>query len=304
MRPTTARRIAGGAAAVLLLAAAMAAVAAMACSASSKGAAARDAGALDDVSPGVEAAAEAMENGDGNVYAEPEGGPAGYVFFSMDPGAGTSSLGAVFDDDPVPAAHCHVTSVYGACVVFTCAGGSDAGSTATAGTLTFDAPSLDGGVGVDADPSGLYEAPAQGALFGAGDPLTVTASGGQVPAFGPSSVAAPGLITLTSPLVEGGALTVSTSSDLSFAWTGGSVDSVAILSASGAATDGSLVVARCSYVAITDEGILPSAVLMPLHGLTEGAVGWGQANAATVDAGAWSVTLLAGAYGSTPATFE
>jgi hypothetical protein len=76
------------------------------------------------------------------------------------------------------------------------------------------------------------------------------------------------------------------------------------LTASGVTGDGSVVLVRCSYVAITGEGILPSPVLTAVRGLSQGTLGWGQANLATFDAGAWSVTLLAEAYGATPATFQ
>jgi hypothetical protein len=199
---------------------------------------------------------------------------------------------------------CRITTVYGACVVYTCPSDADAGPGPGAGTLTFGAPSLEGGVSVDAGATGLYALATPGPLFSPGDPLTVTASGGVVPAFGPQQVEAPGSLTLTSPTPDGGAIDVPTSNDLGFAWTGGSEESAAVLTATGVATDGSLVVARCTYVAITGEGILPSAVLGPLHGLAQGTLGWGQANLATFDAGPWSVTLLAEAYGSTPATFE
>jgi len=284
--------VAGGAAAVLL--------AGPACS-GSKGTASQDGGSPDDVSV-VESAADATGSFDG-VGTEPEGGPAGFVFFSTSQ-QGTGSVGAVFDGIPVLQSGCRVTTVYGACVVYTCPSDPDAGPAAGAGTLTFTAPSLDGGVSVDAGPTGLYELPTQSPLFSPGDPLTVTASGGAVPAFGPQGVQAPGTITLTDPMPDGGAVDVPTSNDFGFAWTGGSEESVAILTATGMASDGSLTLARCSYVAITGEGILPSAVLLPLRGLSQGTLGWGQANLATLDAGSWSVTLLAEAYGSTPATFE
>jgi hypothetical protein len=232
-----------------------------------------------------------------------EGGPAGFVFFSTSQ-AGAGTLGAVFDGTPVLASTCAVTTVYGACVVYTCGAGPDAGPSPGAGTLTFFAPSLDGGVTVDAGATGLYELALQGPLFTPGDTLTVAASGGAVPAFGPQGIPAPGVLTLTNPMPDGGAVAVPTSSDFSFAWTGGSEDSLAVLTASGVTSDGSVVVARCTYVAITGEGILPSAVLTPVRGLSQGTLGWGQANVATFDAGSWSMTLLAEASGTTPATFE
>jgi hypothetical protein len=296
MRPTRAAWLGCAAAAAVLLA-----LPATACS-GSKGSGAHDAGATEDA-PAMDAAMDAADAAADDAPGPVEAGPTGFVFFTTTED-GTGGLGAVFDGTPVPAASCQVTTVYGACVVYTCPSALDAGPTAGAGTLTFAAPSLDGGVTIDADPSGLYALATPGALFSAGDLLTVTASGGTVPAFGPAAVAAPGAITLTNPVPDGGAIAVPTSSDFGFAWTGGSIDSAAVLTASGVAPDGSLVVVRCSYVGITDEGILPSPVLAAVRGLSQGTLGWGQANTATVDAGLWSVTLLAGAYGSTPATFE
>ena len=251
----------------------------------------------------VEGAADVSDGGAMEAPPPVEAGPSGYVFFSNSaPGSG--SVGAVFDGTPVASADCQVTTVYGACVVYTCPSDAGAGASPGAGTLSFAAPSLEGGVSVDAGAGGLYEQALPGPVFFPGDMLTVTATGDVVPAFGPQTVVAPGAITLTSPTLDGGALAVPTSSDLGFAWTGGSVDSLAVLTASGVAGDGSVVVARCSYVGITDEGILPSPVLMAVRGLSQGALGWGQANTATFDAGAWSITLLAGAYGSAPATFQ
>jgi hypothetical protein len=251
-------------------------------------------------------AAEAGEASDFyDAGFEPESGPSGYVFFAMN-ADGPGSLGAVFDGTPVAASRCRLTTTYGACAVYTCpsAGDADAGPTANAGTLTFAAPSLEAGVAVAADATGLYATATPDALFAPGDSLSVTASGGTVPAFGPQAVTAPGSIALTSPVTDGGAVDVPTGSDLGFAWTGGSVDSVAILTASGETADGSLVVARCSYVAITDEGVIPTQVLTAVKGLAQGTLGWAQANTATFDAGAWSITLLAGSYGSAPATFQ
>jgi hypothetical protein len=269
---------------------------------SSSKAAPRDGGGPDDVSV-AEAGIDATETVDANAGTEPESGPTGFVFFSTSQD-GVASVGAVFDDVPVLEPHCRVTTVYGACAVYTCSPGSDAGPTPGAGTLTFSAPSLEGGVMVDANAAGLYTLALPGSSFSPGDSLSVTASGAAVPAFGPEGVAAPGAITLTDPAPDGGAISVTTSSDFGFAWTGGGEDSLAVLTASGTTSDGDVVLARCTYVAITQEGILPSAVLVPLRGLSQGTLGWGQANAASLDAGAWSVTLLAGAYGSTPATFE
>ena len=266
---------------------------------SSKAGAPRDGGGPDDVAL-VESAAEAAA---GDAQAAVEAGPAGFVFFSTSP-AGAGSVGAVFDGTPVPAAPCQVTTMYGACVVYTWPSSSDAGAAPGAGTLTLAAPSLEGGVTVDAGTAGLYELGTPGPLFAPGDMLTVTASGGVVPAFGPQGVTAPGALTLTSPIPDGGAVAVPTSSDFGFAWTGGSEKSAAVLTASGVTGDGSVVLVRCSYVAITGEGILPSPVLTAVRGLSQGTLGWGQANLATFDAGAWSVTLLAEAYGATPATFQ
>ncbi len=275
--------------------------AAAACSSSSKGGSSlADAGEADDVAV-VEAGGETGDYYDAGY--EPEAGPAGFVFFSMAED-GTGTVGAVFDGTPVAASRCRLTSTYGACAVFACPSPADAGATPAAGTLTFAAPSLDAGETVDADPTGFYEVTTPAPLFAPGDTLTVTASGGAVPAFGPTTVTAPGSIALASPALDGGALAVPTGSDLGLSWTGGSAGSLAILTASGQTADGSLVVARCSYVAITDEGTLPAQVLGSLKGLSQGTVGWGQANIATIDAGAWEIGVFAGAYASTPASFQ
>ncbi len=61
---------------------------------------------------------------------------------------------------------------------------------------------------------------------------------------------------------------------------------------------------QCTFDAIGGEGVLPSPLLAAVRGVSQGTLGWGQANATMFDAGPWSITLLAGSYGSTPATFE
>ena len=55
-----------------------------------------------------------------------------------------------------------------------------------------------------------------------GQQVTVSGTGGMVPPFGPWAVTVPQPITLTAPaFTDGGATPISTSSDLTVAWTGG-----------------------------------------------------------------------------------
>ena len=61
----------------------------------------------------------------------------------------------------------------------------------------------------------------------AGGLLSVTASGGAVPAFGPLGGDGSGSIALATPVTDGGAIDVPTGDDLALAWTGGSIDGVA-----------------------------------------------------------------------------
>lgn len=244
-----------------------------------------------------------VSGGDGVSGVDEASGPSGFVLVSTGEQGG-GSLGAVFDGTPVLRSQCHVTMEYGACAVYACPAEPDAGPPPTAGTLTFSGGSLDAGVTVSASATGIYESDTASPPFAPGQTLVVTAAGGSVPAFGPESVSTPDLLGLTSPADDGGALTVATAQDFGFTWGGGGQDSLAILTASGVTADQGFVLARCSYVAITGEGILPSTVLGAVQGLSQGEIGWGQANEALFDAGAWSVTLLAGTYGSVPATFQ
>jgi hypothetical protein len=73
----------------------------------------------------------------------------------------------------------------------------------------------------DANNDDAYDYAGSGALFSAGQTLSVSASGGVVPAFGPTSVVAPPTPVLTQPAAISGMYTIATSADLPVVWTGG-----------------------------------------------------------------------------------
>jgi hypothetical protein len=271
---------------------------ATACGASRSGSSAEAPATELEAAPGLETGLD-----DGASGTDEASGPSGFISVAAtDLGGG--SLGAVFDGTPVLRPGCRATQVYGSCVVYGCPADPDAGPSAGAGTLTFTGGALEAGVVLDAGATGVYESDTPGAPFSPGQTLAVTASGAGVPAFGPQAVSTPHPLNLTTLATDGGTLAVPTAQDFGFAWAGGGQESVAILTASGVAADGSFVLLQCTYDAIGGEGVLPSPLLAAVRGVSQGTLGWGQANATMFDAGPWSITLLAGAYGSTPATFE
>jgi hypothetical protein len=151
------------------------------------------------------------------------------------------------------------------------------------------------------DSTNTYTYQANGALFSAGQTLTVRGSGATVPAFGPVSVVAPGLPLLTAPAATGTTYTISTKSDMKVAWTGGAPGAQMIFEG---ATSTSSSYFTCVWSASLGEAVVPQAMLAPLAGQTSGVLIYGQYTATNFAAGAYSISASALPYSGAMATFQ
>jgi hypothetical protein len=151
------------------------------------------------------------------------------------------------------------------------------------------------------DSTNTYTYQANGALFSAGQTLTVRGSGATVPAFGPVSVVAPGLPLLTTPAATGTTYTISTKSDMKVAWTGGVAGAQLIFEG---ATGNSTSYFTCVWSASLGEATIPQAMLAPLAGQTNGVLIYGQYTATNFSAGVYSISASALPYTGGMATFQ
>jgi hypothetical protein len=172
----------------------------------------------------------------------------------------------------------------------------------SAGTLTISGGNLGGGTAVTPDSTNAYNYTATGSMFSAGQTLSVSASGGTVPAFGPESVVAPSSIVITAPAASGGTYTIPTSADLSVVWTGGQAGSQVLFE--GTSTSNPPSYFTCTWDGATGRGTVPQAVLAGLAGQTMGYLFWGQFTTHTFAAGSYSVSEVALPFGATNASFE
>jgi hypothetical protein len=165
--------------------------------------------------------------------------------------------------------YCKVSTL-GACKVYECSfpadGGTvDAGSEAplSAGTLSVTGTEVDGGVSLMPSDGGLYEFSTNSRLWADGALLTVSASGGTVPAFS-QSITAPGAATVSAPACpQADCGSFSRTADVSVAWTGGgsvqaNVSSSLFPGSSGQMT-GTLMTATCTFT--SSPGAIPAAVI-------------------------------------------
>jgi hypothetical protein len=177
----------------------------------------------------------------------------------------------------------------GACAISTCSGPSQG---ASAGTLTIAGGSLgDAGVALTpgAPPDDLYSYSGTAPLFGAGDTLSVSASGGaDVPAFS-ATVGGVGPITVTAPALpgDGGLFEIPRSSDLKVTWTGGTPGSQVLVQLGSRD-----VTVLCFFDAASGAATLPQSTLATLPpGVSTLAVG--QQNTTNLDAGGFPTAVFA-----------
>jgi len=216
--------------------------------------------------------------------------PNAFVDFETAPGLG-AFLAQFATALPWP--ECAVLLELPSCEVYRCPPQDDAGATRSAGTLTIAGGFLDGSVQVEPGGDGAYQwvVPYNGDdLFAPGQTMVASASGAQVPAFGPETIVGPAPLTLTAPMLptDGGRSALSTSSDLVVAWTGGSPGDQARVLVSGYDSSFAQVVANCSFDASAQQGTVPRAAMAYLQGLSQGVLFWAAVHGRIFAAGdAW-----------------
>jgi hypothetical protein len=173
----------------------------------------------------------------------------------------------------------------GGCTLLTCQQAPSFGD--DAGTLTISGGSIPVATTVANQGNGAYSYSAIGPDFAAGTTLTVSGTGGMVPAFGSQSVTAPPFVTLTAPMVDdAGTSTVSTSADLVVTWSGGVSGATMSLQLGADLTFSSIT---CMWDASLGQGTVPQALLGSMAGAGQGYVEYGQANVNTFTSGAYSI---------------
>ena len=205
------------------------------------------------------------------------GGATGYVYFEQCVGGPTLCLSIQFAFNaefyPSPTSSCSPTVTSGACAFYSgCTSTSPAA--VSAGTLTISGGNLGSGIAVMPDSTNAYNYTAASAMFSAGQTLTVSASGGTVPAFGPESVVAPPAPVLTAPASNGGSYTIPTSSDLTVTWTGGQAGAQVLVEGTNTGTPQDYF--SCIWDGAAGQGTVPRAVLAGLAGTSNGYIIWGQ----------------------------
>lgn len=187
---------------------------------------------------------------------------------------------------------CAVTTS-GACTYYSCTGSDQPG--VRAGTIevsgVWPTPTT---VDLRCD-TNSYEYAASSPGFAAGQTLTVSASGANVPAFGPQGVVAPPLALLTSPAFDAGMTSVSTSADLPIAWTGGQAGATMLLKVASNTSPSTFSYTSCSWDASAGQGTIPAVVLKPFSG-TNQQMSYGQYRSTAFSSGAYSISLSAMQY--------
>jgi len=194
----------------------------------------------------------------------------------------------------------------GACVYQTCPApffgipglpAGPLGDTVSAGTLTLAGGELGGVVltamgGVYGFGQDTLNPPGQGPLtfFIPGDTLTVSASGGVVPAFTAAPVTVPQSGTLVTPELESDNknvfYAVSTSEDLVVQWSGGEPGAQFLLQGAGNGNASFL----CTWDATLGQGVVPQSVFAPFKGVgLNGTLVWYQQRLSTFTAGEFAM---------------
>jgi len=171
------------------------------------------------------------------------------------------SFGAVFH--PVFSACSAAPTSAAACSITSCT--PDALQWADdAGDLTIAGGDIPPGTTVHNSGFGDYSYLGTGTWMKPGQSITVEGAGGQVPAFGPWTVTVPQPVTLTAPpFTDGGATTVSVSSDLIVAWTGAQSGTMVTFRLLGPTPFSALT---CTWDAATGQGTIPKALLAEVAG--------------------------------------
>ncbi len=166
---------------------------------------------------------------------------------------------------PAPVGGCTIT-MSGGCTLTQCPPAGDGGVPMTTTLPTAGTVSISGGkraASISPKTDGTYPTDSDNMkpLYAGGETLTISATGGTVPAFS-GTVVAPARVRVTSPAVPaaGSSLAISRSSALSFAWSGGTVGEVTF----GVYPQSATSWVTCSFPANAGAGSIPSSLLSKL----------------------------------------
>ncbi|HSQ64575.1 MAG TPA: hypothetical protein VLM85_15230 [Polyangiaceae bacterium] len=241
----------------------------------------------------------AKDASDADTTPVVDASPLGSLVFQRDNSAsGAPQFYGLFFSNAQQASGCAPTTTIGACSAYTCGSTPPAGPYLGAGTLTLTTPQGSFAVTQSTQSQlGDYSF-ALPAPFTAGDVLGVSASGGDVPAFAPVVVTAPGPITLSAPQPG----TISTQQDLSWTWTLGEPNakvSVEVMAFVPNATQS----VSCAFDATSGAGTMPASLLAPLKG-SNGMLFWAQQRSTSYVAGTYPLQVTAVQMSSGSATFQ
>jgi hypothetical protein len=259
-----------------------------------------DGGDAADGDAGDSSIADASDGGAGNDASDAGNGSdadAGAILGSIfvENYAGSQPQGMVFAAfyDTPQSSNC-TTTVYGACTYNDCPNAADGGTPVSAGTLTVAGGALgNNGVALSPQANGTYTYQVNGALFSQGDTMSASASGANVPAFGPETVVGTGLVGITAPLANmQGMYTISTAQDLTVTWTGGESNAQVLIEVEGNSGMNTRY-AYCLWDAAAGTGTIPSAALAGLANLGSGVFVWGEWRITNFTAGAYPLQFTA-----------
>jgi hypothetical protein len=158
---------------------------------------------------------------------------------------------------------------------------TDAGVISVAGgMMPVSQPPSSGGVGYPAFR-------ANSLLWSGGESLSISAAGGEVPAFA-TTLVAPGATTLTTPAAKPTA--IARGSDLALAWSGSGIGLVDV-ALSAAMTGAPAVEVHCRFPLAAGHGVVPAAILANVPAGSMGAMVMTTMVPQTLSAGTWSVDV-------------
>lgn len=190
---------------------------------------------------------------------------------------------------------CMIQQSAAGCAVFSCPGGAVPSD--GAGTLTLAGGALSTPVNIPGGNTG-YNWMQTSPVFAGGASLSVTASGGVVPAFGPIPIAPPPPITLVTPAP--GTATISTQQDLTVSWTGGVPGAQVVVEGAGNSSGSYFL---CSWDATLGKVVVPQSIVAT-NTTPMGFFAYGQTNSVFFMAGSYLIGEFALPYGTMNVAFQ
>jgi hypothetical protein len=193
----------------------------------------------------------------------------------------------------------------GPCLVYPQCANSGTVPGVSAGTLSLTGSEWSAGsTSLALRSDGTYDTPLQQTLFSPGTTLTVSATGGDAPAFSGLAIDSPSTVTVTTS-APGGFGAISTTADLPIQWTGGQAGAQLTVTFSEMTIGPEApTTISCTFDASLGQATIPQAALAPLAGLKQAIMNWDQTVSKQFDVAGWSVQVQASADLFGPASFE